>query len=129
MAVLCLFGQAAGRGAETVKPFDLNRFLGEHALTPAMLARHLRVSELYLMTVMTGQEALSERDRAACLALATRIARARRALRAVQIELPFAEPPETFTREFARLHARDRAATQARPTSRKTRPRQIAPPA
>jgi len=112
-----------------MEPLDLNRFLSEQALTPAMLARHLRVSELYLLAVLAGQEALSERDRAACLALATRLARARQALRAVQIELPFAEPCETFTREFARRQARDRAATQARPAPRRARPRPSAPPA
>lgn len=109
-------------------PFDLNRYLSEQELTPAMLARHLRVSELYLLAVMAGQESLSERDGAACLALATRLARARQALRAVQIELPFAEPRETFTREFARRQARDRAARQARPTPRKPPPRPTAPP-
>jgi hypothetical protein len=89
--------------------FDLSRFLVEQELTPAMLARHLRVSELYLLAVLAGEEPLSERDRAACLALATRLLRARKALRAVQIELPFAEPRETFTRAFARRQARNRA--------------------
>lgn len=112
-----------------MKPFDLNRFLGEQELSPAMLARHLRVSELYLLAVLAGQEALSERDRAACLSLAMRLARSRQALRAVQIELPFAEPRETFTREFARQQGRERATTQARPAPRKPRPRPTAPPA
>ena len=105
--------------------FDLHRFLGEQELTPAMLARHLRVSELYVLAVLAGHEVLGERDRAACLVLATRLARARQAQRAVQIELPFAEPRETFTREFARRQARARAAPPPRPSH----PRPPAPPA
>ena len=102
-----------------MRPLDLKRFLREQGLTPAALARHLRVSETYLGTVLEGQEVLGERDQAACLALAARLARARRALRAAQMELPFAERPEAFTREYARQQARAHAAKRAKPTPRK----------
>ena len=105
-----------------MKPLDLGRFLSEQGLTPAMLALHLRVSEAYLETVLAGKEALGERDQAACLALKARLARARHALRAVQIELPFGEAPETFTREYARQQARERTAIQGRPARRRNSP-------
>ena len=101
-----------------MKPFDLSRFLSQQGLTPAMLARHLRVSQAYLETVLAGEGALGDRDQFACLALEGRLARARHAERAVQIELPFGQAPETFTREYARQQARERSATQARPPRR-----------
>ena len=97
-----------------MKPFNLSRFLSEQGLSPAVLARHLRVSEAYLGAVLAGEEALGKRDQATCLALAARLARERQALRAVQIELPFGEPAVTFTRDYARQRARERAAPHAR---------------
>jgi hypothetical protein len=101
-----------------MKPFDLSRFLSEQGLTLAVLARHLRVSEGYLGTVLAGEEALGERDQVACLALAARLARERQAIRAVQIELPFGEPAVTFTRDYARQRARERVVADARPAPR-----------
>jgi len=111
-----------------MKPLDLGRFLSEQGLTPAMLARHLRVSQAYLETVLAGEGALGDRDQTACLALGARHARARHALRAVQIELPFGQPLETFTREYARQQARERTATQGRPPRRKNSSDPTRPP-
>ena len=102
----------------SMKPFNLSRFLSEQGLSPTVLARHLRVSEAYLGTVLAGEEALGERDQVACLALAARLARERQALRAVQIELPFGDPAVTFTRDYARQRARERVETHAGPTPR-----------
>jgi hypothetical protein len=102
-----------------MKPLDLGRFLSEQGLTPAMLARYLRVSQAYLETALAGEGALGDRDQAACLALEGRLARARHAQRAVQIELPFGQAPETFTRAYARQQARERTATQGRPPRRR----------
>jgi hypothetical protein len=105
-----------------MKAFELSRFLSEQELTPAMLARHLRVSVAYLGAVLAGEEALGERDRVACLTLAARLARERRALRAVQIELPFGEAPVTFTREYNRQRAQERAVIPERPSPRTRSP-------
>ena len=104
-----------------MKPFDLSRFLSEQGLSSAILARCLRVSEAYLGTVLAGEETLGKRDQVACLALAARLARKRHALRAVQIELPFGEAPLTFTRDYARQRARERAETNATPSPRTKR--------
>ncbi len=101
-----------------MKPFELSRFLSEQRLSPTVLARYLRVSEAYLETVLAGEEALRKRDQIACLALAARVARERQARRAVQIELPFAEPAVTFTRDYARQQARERVEALARPNAR-----------
>ena len=43
-----------------MKPFDLSRFLSEQGLSPAVLARHLRVYEAYLGAVLAGEEALGD---------------------------------------------------------------------
>ncbi|MBI3988081.1 MAG: hypothetical protein HY347_00545 [candidate division NC10 bacterium] len=77
--------------------FDLQRFLAETGLNLDRLASHLRVSRDYLDTVVAGRADLTPRDQEACRLLR------RRLFRAEQVELPFAEPQETFTRLHARL--------------------------
>jgi hypothetical protein len=95
-----------------MSPFNLQRFLEAQQLTPATLASSLRVSEDYIRAVLAGTMALTPRDEAGCLALASRLNRERHTQRAHQEALPFAEPPETFTREYARVQARKRGATR-----------------
>jgi len=85
--------------------FNLERFLAETGLSIARLASYLQVAQTYLEKAAAGQADLTRRDREACRTLW------RRLTQAVQIELPFAEPPSTFTREHARLLARSRAKT------------------
>jgi hypothetical protein len=101
-----------------MKPFRLSQFLSKQGLTAAVLAQYLRVSEAYLGAVLAGEEALSRRDEMACLALAARLAKEHQAPRAVQIELPFAEPAATFTRAYARQQARERDESLGRATGR-----------
>jgi hypothetical protein len=86
--------------------FDLRRFLQRHDLTPRRLASALQVSEQYLQAALAGQGDLTARDRQACQTLARRLLAARAA---EQLELPFAEPPHTFSREFAQSRARQAA--------------------
>ena len=93
--------------------FNLQRFLDAHGLTPALLASSLRVSEDYIRAVLAGSAALAPRDEAGCFALVARLNRERQAQRAVQERLPFAEPWETFTREYARTRAKKRAGGKA----------------
>ncbi|HSB68593.1 MAG TPA: hypothetical protein VLH58_04905 [Candidatus Methylomirabilis sp.] len=91
--------------------FNLQRFLGETGLSLARLASYLQVAQTYLREAAEGKVDLTRRDREACRTLW------RRLTQAVQIELPFAEPPSTFTRGHARLVARSRAKTpRGRPT-------------
>lgn len=92
-------------------PFDLQRFLAETGLTVARLASHLQVSRDYLDAVVTGRAELTPRDQEAC-----RLLRRRMSL-TEQFPLPFAEPPEVFTRLHARLLARARSRTPAKETA------------
>jgi len=92
-----------------MSPFNLHQFLEAQQLTPAALASSLRVSEDYIRAVLAGTTVLTSRDEAGCLALASRRNRGRDAQQAHQETLPFAEPWETFTREYARSRARKRA--------------------
>jgi hypothetical protein len=117
-------------GTRPMPRFDLQRFLAETGLSIAKLASHLQVAQTYLQKAAGGKADLTRRDREACRTLW------RRLTQAAQIELPFAEPPETFTREHARRVARsgakslpgqrgERAALPGRPrkgTDPKTRP-------
>jgi hypothetical protein len=92
-------------GTRPMPPFNLQRFLAETGLSIARLASYLQVAQTYLEGAAAGQADLTRRDREACRTLW------RRLTQAVQIELPFAEPPSTFTREHARFLARSRAET------------------
>jgi len=87
--------------------FDLQRFLAETGLNLPRLASHLRVAEAYLEAVVAGRAELTPRDQEACRLLRRRLAQAE------QVGLPFAEPPETFTRIHARLLARARSRARA----------------
>ncbi len=91
--------------------FNLQRFLAETGLNIARLASYLQVARTYLEAAVHGQTSLTRRDQEACRALW------RRLTQAVQFELPFAEPAETFTREHARRRARARAATPPAPAA------------
>ena len=82
--------------------FNFQRFLSETGVSLARLAAYLRVAQSYLEAAAAGRERLTARDLAACRLLW------RRLTQAVQIELPFAEPPETFMRGHARILARSR---------------------
>ncbi len=90
--------------------FDLQRFLAETGVSVTRLASYLRVAPTYLEAAAVGEGKLTARDQAACRLLR------RRLIQAVQLDLPFAEPRETFTRQHARRVARERAlAAPARP--------------
>ena len=83
--------------------FSFQRFLSETGVSLARLAAYLRVAQSYLEAAAAGRERLTARDLAACRLLW------RRLTQAVQLELPFAESPETFTQQHARLVARARS--------------------
>ena len=91
--------------------FDLKRFLAETGLTVVRLASFLQVSRDYLDTVVAGRADLTPRDQEACRLLRRRLSRTE------QLPLPFAEPPETFTRLHARLLARARSRAPAKETA------------
>jgi hypothetical protein len=95
--------------------FDFQRFLAETGVSLARLASYLRVAPAYLEAAAGGQGKLTGRDQDACRLLW------RRLTKAVQLPLPFAEPPQTFTRQHARLAARARAL-EAKPRRRAARP-------
>jgi len=98
--------------------FDLQRFLGETGLTIARLASRLQVAQTYLEKVVRGEAKLTSRDQEACRTLWKRLTQAK------QMELPFAESAETFTRGHARALARARAlATSARQEASSPLPR------
>ena len=98
--------------------FDLQRFLAETGLSIARLASYLQVAQTYLQEAAARKADLTRRDREACRTLW------RRLTQAAQIELPFAEPPETFTREHARRVARSGAKSlPGRPGERAAHPR------
>ncbi len=86
--------------------FDLRRFLEQHGLSAGRLASALRVSERYVQAALTGEGELTARDREACQTLGRRLLGGRAA---EQLPLPFAEPPHTFSREFAQSRARQAA--------------------
>jgi hypothetical protein len=93
--------------------FDFQRFLAETGVSLTRLASHLRVAPSYLQAAAAGQGKLTGRDQEACRRLW------RRLTKAVQLPLPFAESPHTFTRQHARQAARDRVLAAARPSRRK----------
>jgi hypothetical protein len=107
-----------------VPRFDLAEFLEKTGLSLRKLGTYLHVAPTYLAAVAAGKARLTARDQAACRLLWRRLFRAR------QLELPFTEPPTTFTRDHARVMARARAVKPAprrkptrRPTTRRARQR------
>ena len=102
------------RGERNLPRLDLAEFLAKTGINLARLASHLRVAPAYLEAALEGASRLTTRDQQACRLLW------RRLFRAKQMELPFAEPPETFSRTHARNRARaaevklPRAATARR---------------
>jgi hypothetical protein len=87
-----------------VPRFDLTEFLAKTGFSLPRLASYLRVAPSYLEAVMAQQARLTVRDQAACRLLW------RRLFRGKQMDLPFAEPIETFTRRHAQALARARGA-------------------
>ncbi len=90
-----------------VPRFDLTEFLAKTGFGLPRLASYLRVAPVYLEAVLAGQARLTARDQTACRLLW------RRLFRGKQMDLPFAEPIETFTRRYAQALARARGATMA----------------
>ena len=98
-----------------VPRFDLTEFLAKTGFSVPRLASHLRVAPVYLEAVLAGQARLTGRDQTACRLLW------RRLFRGKQMDLPFAEPIETFTRRHAQALARARGATADGPSSSRSR--------
>jgi hypothetical protein len=105
-----------------VSRFDLVDFLEKTGFSLRKLATYLQVAPGYLEAARAGETRLTARDQAACRLLWRRLFKGR------QLDLPFAEPLETFTRNHARTLARARAAetgvsANARPVRRARSPR------
>jgi hypothetical protein len=98
--------------------FDFQRFLAETGVSLTRLASYLRVAPSYLEAAAAGRGKLTGRDQEGCRLLW------RRLTRAVQLSLPFAEPPRTFTREHARQAARARSISARRTPARRPGPAQ-----
>jgi len=94
--------------------FDLADFLEKTGFSLRRLATYLQVAPGYLEAARTGEGRLTARDLAACRLLW------RRLFQGKQLELPFAESLDTFTRSHAQSRARARAAASS--TSAKARP-------
>jgi len=100
-----------------VSRFDLVDFLEKTGFSLRKLATYLQVAPGYLEAARAGEARLTARDQAACRLLWRRLFKGR------QLELPFAEPLQTLTRDRARSLARARAAesgaaANARPSRR-----------
>jgi hypothetical protein len=106
-----------------VPRFDLADFLQKTGFSLKRLATYLRVAPTYLEAALAGTTRLTTRDQQACRLLW------RRLFQAKQMQLPFAEPPETFTRTHARARARARAvgSTPSREGAPSARPRSSHP--
>lgn len=103
-----------------VPRFDLTEFLAKTGFSLPRLASYLRVAPSYLEAVLARQARLTVRDQAACRLLW------RRLFRGKQMDLPFAEPIETFTRRHAQALARARGAAAGGRASRTRTPRRAA---
>jgi hypothetical protein len=100
-----------------VTRFDLADFLEKTGFSVRRLATYLQVAPGYLEAARTGDGRLTGRDQAACRLLW------RRLFQGKQLELPFAESLDTFTRSHAQSLARARAtvsgaSAKALPTPR-----------
>ena len=91
--------------------FDLADFLSKTGFSLRKLATYLQVAPGYLEATLAGEARLTARDQAACRLLW------RRLFKGKQLELPFAESLETFTRSHARSLARARAAQSGAPAN------------
>jgi len=89
--------------------FDLREFLARTGVSLTRLASYLRVAPSYLEAALDGTGRLTRRDEQACRLLV------RRLFQAKQMDLPFAEPPRSFTKTHARDRARAAAKTGASP--------------
>jgi hypothetical protein len=102
-----------------VSRFDLADFLSKTGFSLRKLATYLQVAPGYLEAALAGEARLTARDQAACRLLW------RRLFKGKQLDLPFAEPLETFTRIHTRSLARTRAAQSGAPPN--ARPSRRAP--
>lgn len=93
--------------------FDLPRFLDETGISLHKLATHLQVAESYLEAAAAGTARLTRRDETACRQLWRRLTRWK------QLNLPFAEPIETFSREHSRAVVRARVKSAKKPLHRR----------
>ncbi len=89
--------------------FDLREFLARTGVSLSRLASYLRVAPSYLEAALDSTGRLTKRDEQACRLLV------RRLFQAKQMDLPFAEPPRSFTNTHARDGARAAAKTGASP--------------
>ena len=97
--------------------FDLADFLEKTGFSLRRLATYLQVAPGYLEAARAGETRLTARDQAACRLLW------RRLFQGKQLELPFAEPLETFTRSHAQSLARARAAASGASAKAHSSPR------
>jgi hypothetical protein len=106
-----------------VPRLDLADFLQKTGFSLKRLATYLRVAPTYLEAALAGTARLTTRDQQACRLLW------RRLFQAKQMQLPFAEPLESFTRTHARARARARAtgSTQTGESTRSVRARSSRP--
>jgi hypothetical protein len=100
---------------------NLQRFLEETGISLHRLATYLQVAESYLAAAAAGTDRLTRRDETACRYLRRRLTKWR------QLDLPFAESLETFSRDHARSRARARAKTAAKAPPRRPRGRPSSP--
>jgi len=100
--------------------FNLQRFLDETGLGLHKLATYLQVAESYLAAAAAGTGRLTRRDETACRYLRRRLTRWK------QLDLPFAESSETFSRDHARTAARARAKSAAKAPGRRAAPAEAA---
>jgi hypothetical protein len=104
-----------GSRERRVPRVDLAEFLAKTGFSVPRLASYLRVTPVYLEAVLAGQARLTIRDQTACRLLW------RRLFRGKQMDLPFAEPIETFTRRHAQTLARARGTAADGPASSPSR--------
>ncbi len=93
--------------------FNLQRFLDDTGISLHKLATHLQVAESYLGAAVAGTACLTRRDETACRLLRRRLTKWR------QLDLPFAESINSFSREHARAQARARVKAAKKAPSRK----------
>ena len=113
---------AANRRERDVPPFDLADYLRRTGFSLSRLATYLQVAPTYLEAAAAGGARLTARDQAKCRLLL------RRLFQGKQLELPFIEPPGTFTRGHGRAIARAQAVSRPQrrtPRSAVTRAKRV----
>ncbi len=93
--------------------FNLQQFLDETGISLHRLATYLQVAESYLGAALVGTARLTRRDETACRLLRRRLTKWR------QLDLPFAESINSFSREHARAQARARVKIRKKAPNRR----------